>query len=156
MNSMSDETKELLEKHVGIHGTAILACMTVMLMKNGYDAEPIGVETHNIWEAGLRIKNKDDNEGEMSSADYFIHNTLIEIFCVDRDDDPLIFDENHEEDFMYTINKIGEVLEGRYILLTGVFEGKTVEEIYEENPGKFERIRKKEVDPNHPEEAYFK
>ena len=56
----------------------------------------------------------------MNHADYFIHNTLIEIFCVDRDDDPLIFDEKHEEDMMYTIKKIGAVLEGRYILVTGI------------------------------------
>lgn len=141
---MSDETKELLEKHVGIHGTCILACMNIMLVKSGYNAEPIGVETKNIWEAGLRV-TKDGNDGEVEKLDYYIHNTLVEIFCVDRDDDPLIFDEKHEDDFMYTISKIGSVLEGRYILITGAIDGKTVEEIYEENSNKFERITKKEV-----------
>lgn len=155
MDLMSDETKELLEKHVGIHGTAILACMSVMLIKNGYDAEPIGVETKNIWEAGLRIK-KDGNKGDVNHADYFLHNTLIEIFCVDRDDDPLIFDEKHEEEgMMYTVNKIGSVLEGRYTLVSGMLEGKNIEEIYKENPGMFERIRQKEVNAEEYDGATF-
>ena len=144
MNSMSDETRELLEKHIGIHGTHIMTCMTVIFMKDGYDVEPTKVESHNIWEAGIIIRKK-DSDG-VAKVDYFLHNTFIEIFCVDRDDDPLIFDAKHEEeDFMYTIDKIGSVLEGRYILITGLLEGKTIEEIYEENSGKFERIRQKEV-----------
>ncbi len=150
MNSTSDETRKMMEKHVGIHGTAIMACMSVMLDKDGYKVEPILNDNKNIWEAGLRItKDNDEVEGNdegVKHIEYYLHNTFVEILCVDRDDDPLIFDEKIEEDLKYTINKIGSVLEGRYILITGVLEGKTIEEIYEENSDKYERVRKKIVD----------
>jgi hypothetical protein len=145
---MSDETNELLQKYIGIHGTAIMACISVMLDQQGYDVQPIKVESKNIWDAGLTIKKKDSKKkdgDDVNKVDYFFHNTFIEVFCVDRDDDPLVFDEKHDGDFEYTVNKIGSVLEGRYILIVGVLEGKTIEEIYEENSDKYERVRKKMV-----------
>ena len=84
---------------------------------------------------------------------FYFRNTFTEILCVDRDDDPLIFDPNILEDDTYLMDKIAKVLYGRLTLILGMLDGKTTEEIYTENPGMFERIRMRQIDPENPEEA---
>jgi len=139
MNNMSDETKELMEKYIGIHGIFIMAFICMKLGEYGYDVEPQR-NSGNIWKASVKISKGD------TQLEYFFYNTFLEILCVDRDDDPLVFDPEILEDETRIFSKITEVLKCRLNLISGMIDKKSVEEIYNENPGMYERIRMRTVD----------
>ena len=140
---MSEETQELVKEYMGMHGVSIMAMVCSDLSKKGFI---IGVPTvpGNIWDASIRITKKVP-DGEDMVSELYLQNTFIEVMCVDRDDDPLVFDPKILENGMYIFQKIECVVESRLTMIYGLMDGKTIEEIYEENPGMFERIRKKEI-----------
>lgn len=153
MNSMSDETKALMEEHIGKHGVPIMIYMYKLLLNNGCKVVPsVPESTTSIWDATFEI-----SKGKDLSSKFFFHNTFIEILCVDRDDDPLIFDPEilGPDGFDYISDKIAGVLKCRITLLMGLFDGKTVEQIYNENPDGFERIRMKKVDDGNWDRTTF-
>ncbi len=139
MNSMSDETKALIEEHIKIHGVPIMMTMFKLLHDEGCKVEPC--VDKSIWDVTFKISRGDN------SSEFYFHNTFVEILCVDRDDDPLIFDSEilGRDGLNYIAGKISEVLMARLTLIIGLFKGKTVEEIYNDNPGVYERIRAKEI-----------
>lgn len=147
MNSMSDETKELMQEHIGQHGVPIMLYVCTVLKQAGCKVEPIIEKDSTIWDAAIKVSRDKDGEKEGMVSKFFFHNTFVEALCVDRDDDPLIFDPKILEDdsIDYISGKIREIVNGRTTLLLGMFDGKSVEEIYNDNPNMFERIRKKEV-----------
>jgi len=148
MNSMSDETKALLEKYIHLHGISIILYTMKVLEAEGCEVEPIGNKGMSIWDAAIKITR--DRDGDRSIVSEFsFYNTFIEVLCVDRDDDPLIIDPQIIEDgesIDYISDKIMIIIKGRTTLVLGMLEGKRVEDIYNENPGQFERIRAREVD----------
>lgn len=152
MNSMSDETKALMEDHIGEHGTSIMIYMYKLLLDNGCKVAPSPSAPGSIWEATFEISRGGD-----TTSKFYFHNTFIEILCIDRDDDPLIFDPEilGPKGSDYISDKIAGVLKCRITLLMGLFDGKTVEEIYNENPGRFDRIRMKKVDGDQWDRTIF-
>ncbi len=148
MNSMSEETKELLQEYIGQHGIPIILYISTVLKRAGCKVEPIMKKGDTIWDAAIKVSKDEDGEEKGMVSEFFFHNTFIETLCVDRDDDPLIFDPKILEagdNIDYISGKIKEIVEGRTTLLLEMFAGKSVEEIYNDNPHMFERIRKKEV-----------
>ena len=106
MNSMSKETKALMEEHIGEHGVPIMVYMYKLLVDNGCEVIPSTPESvKSIWDASLEI-----SKGEDLKSKFFFHNTFVEILCVDRDDDPLIFDPEilGPEGFDYISDKTDE------------------------------------------------
>lgn len=137
-----------MAEYIDIHGIPIMVYMISAITREGHHVEPIIPESKNIWETAIKIinKNKDGKGGMPSKSEFSFMNTFLEIFTVDRDDDPIVFDSKILEDEEYIIDKIGSVVGGRLILVLGMLDGKTAQEVYDENPGTFERIRIKEVD----------
>ena len=144
MSNMSDETAELIKEYLGLHGVSIMSMFCSDLAEKGCDIA-LPVKGGNIWDASIRV-TKEIPDGEDIDSVFYFRNTFTEIFCVDRDDDPLVFDPEILEDGMYIFQKIEEVLKSKLIVLSGMIDGKSIEEIYNENPGMFERIRSKKVE----------
>jgi len=151
----SEETKELMQKYIKEHGIAIMGFTWKTLEEAGHKVKP-SMDDGNIWNAALEIINGnhvpdgDSSEFPVKSK-FMFYNTFLEILTVDRDDDPLVFDPEILSDKEHIFHKISEVLSGRLTLLIGLLDGKSTEEIYNENPGQYERIRKKEVSSDEPQ-----
>jgi hypothetical protein len=144
MNSTSDETKKLMQEHISKHGVPMMAYVCSALIEDGCSIDPQDVGG-NIWDASIKI-TKEVADGDDIDSEFFFHNTFVEVLCVDRDDDPLVFDPEILTDDKYLFVKIAKVLTTRLTLLLGIINGQTAEEVYEENPDMFERIRIKKVD----------
>ncbi len=140
MNNMSDETKSLMEEYMSQHGLTIILYVCSQLQKDGCKISAPDNDFKSLWDASIKITKK-DKDGEDIISEMYFYNTFVEIFCVDRDDDPLVFDPEILEDEKYIFGKIDAVLECRLTLILGMLNGKTAEEIYEKNPGMFERIK---------------
>lgn len=148
MNNMSKETKALLEEHIEKHGAPIMLFISTVLQRAGCKVKPITEPGDSIWDAAIRVSRVVDGKEDPMVARFNFHNTFIETLCVDRDDDPLIFDPeilSDGDNIDYIAGKIKEIVEGRCTLLLGLMDGKSIEEVYNENPNMFERIRKKEI-----------
>jgi len=146
MHDMSDETKELLAKYIGLHGIPIILCFSHMLQKLGLEVS-VKAEGSSIWDAAIKIERENPNGDDISSEFHF-YNTFLEVLCVDRDDDPMVFDPkilDDGESIEYISEKIQTILEGRLIIIRGLLDGKSAEDVYNENPDRFERISYKVI-----------
>lgn len=147
---MPKETNDRISKHMKKHAIPIIAFMCKQLQEAGCIVEPVKTdEPVSIWEAAITI-TKEDSEVEKSQFNF--HNTFLEIFTVDRDADPLEFDEELDGDDQYIFDKIGSIIGGRLDLILGMLDGKTVEELYDED--RYERISKKTIEVPKGEEPF--
>jgi len=143
MSEKSGYTEKMLTEHIKKYGIFIISYVCHMLDKFGYKIEASYREKTSIWDASIII-TKDAEDKNSPKTEFYFYNTFIEIFCVDRDDDPIEFDKMIVEDDRYIFQKMESVINGRLIMICGMMEGKTTKQIYEENPGMFERITQKE------------
>lgn len=149
--NISDRTREMLGELVGKYGVTIMTATWMRLMEaeESLLLEPSNAKSGTIWDAALNIKTSD---GKINTVLYF-YNSFLEIFTVDRDDDPLIIDTRILEDDEYLASKIKDVVDIRILLISGMINNdsnnmrESIEKVYNDNSEMFERIRIMEIDP---------
>jgi hypothetical protein len=85
-------------------------------------------------------------------AEFYLHNLFLEIVTIDRDEDPLQFDENLR-DFNYFLRKTAHVVESKLNVLFQLFGQDDVEAAIEnitKDAKQYERIRIWKVDQKGP------
>lgn len=104
------------------------------LINAGYGAEVRN--THeSFWEHFIIISNKETHKLET----WFLKDTFLDIFAVDRKADPIVFDDRLN-DRKFAIHKMIEILEGRMNIFAALVDGRSASEVYEDYPEKFDRI----------------
>lgn len=149
--NISDRTREMLGELVGKYGVTIMTATWMRLMEaeESLLLEPSNAKSGTIWDAALNIKTSD---GKINTVLYF-YNSFLEIFTVDREDDPLIIDTRILEDDEYLASKIKDVVDIRILLISGMINNdsnnmrESIEKVYNDNSEMFERIRIMEIDP---------
>lgn len=102
--------------------------------------QPLGCDVREE-SSGLDLAFHIKSEGK--EVRFFLHNLLLEIATIDRDEDPLQFDENLR-DFTYFLRKTAHVVESKLNVLFQLFGQDDVEAAMEnitKDAKKYERIR---------------
>jgi len=108
------------------------------LFEHGYNVIA-AIDEDSYWNSTLKVVGRKKEWEEEVSIDFFLRNTFLDIFAVDRKADPMIFDDRMEDDD-FAKDKIREILECNINLISGQLEGMTLGEIYDDNQEKFDAI----------------
>ncbi len=112
------------------------------LFEHGYNVI-VAIDVDSYWNTSLKVVRRRKKEYETEvSEDFFLRNTFLDIFAVDRKVSPMIFDDRmNDPDF--SKDKMREIIECHMNLVTGQLEGMTHGEIYDDNQEKFDAIIKR-------------
>lgn len=120
----------------------VVRSVKTFLQSAGLEVEERGCGLDTVF----RIKS-----GERE-AEFYMHNLLMEIATVDRDEQPLRFDENLQ-DFDYFLNKVAKVIESKLRILFKLLEHDDVDKAMEsitESAKDYTRIRIIKLDNQQP------
>lgn len=104
------------------------------LIKAGYNVDVRNTDK-SFWEHFIIISNKETHKLET----WFLKDTFLDIFAVDRKADPMVFDDRLN-DRKFAIYKMIEIIEGRMNIFAALVDGRSAAEVYEDYPEKFDRI----------------
>ena len=139
----TDENKKI-SRFLNIAGPIIVELMSQILKLNGLEPTRAGT--------GLNTSFKVRNPVNDTEMTFCLHNLLLEIATVDRDEEPLRFDDRLK-DFRLFLSKSIHVINSKLEVLFRLAGGSDIDEAIgriEDLVGKYERIRILRIDQNSP------